>query len=199
MIKSEQQDVRKQISDLDQELMQKREKLTQLRLKLPSEEVKDHALKNWDGKSVKLSQLFGKHDELIVIHNMGASCAYCTLWADGFNGIVDHLNDRAAFVVVTPDAPSAQKKFAESRGWRFKMLSNEGSNFIQEMGFVKVEDGKNHWQPGFSTFHKDAAGKITRVAYDYFGPGDVYSSPWHLFALLKKGVNNWEPKYHYNK
>ena len=40
---------------------------------------------------------------------MGRGCSYCTLWADGFNGLRHHFEDRAAFVVVSPDTPEQQK------------------------------------------------------------------------------------------
>ena len=33
------------------------------------------------------------HDRLLMIHNMGEACRYCTLWADGFNGFLPHLED----------------------------------------------------------------------------------------------------------
>ena len=60
--------------------------------------------------------------DLIVIHNMGASCPYCTLWADGFNGIYDHLADRAAFVALQPrsavDAEGASPQ-AEAGAFRW--------------------------------------------------------------------------------
>ncbi len=66
--------------------------------------------------TVRLSELFGDKSDLFVIHNMGRGCPYCTMWADGFNGVLPHLEDRAAFVVSTPDAPDVQRGFAEARG-----------------------------------------------------------------------------------
>lgn len=30
-----------------------------------------------------------------MVNNMGWGCACCTLWAGGFNGVVDELTDRA--------------------------------------------------------------------------------------------------------
>ena len=38
-----------------------------------------------------LLDLFGDRDTLLAIHNMGQGCRYCTLWADGFNGLLPHL------------------------------------------------------------------------------------------------------------
>ena len=61
------------------------------------------------GGPVRLSSLFGGKTDLFVIHNMGRSCAYCTLWADGFNGVYPHLANRAAFVVSSPDSPEQQQ------------------------------------------------------------------------------------------
>jgi len=72
---------------------------------------------------------------------MGRSCPYCTMWADGFNGVLDHLEDRAAFALVSPDTPLAQRKFAGSRGWKFKMVLEQGDQFFQGHG-VRGRRGK---------------------------------------------------------
>jgi predicted dithiol-disulfide oxidoreductase (DUF899 family) len=95
---------------------------------------------------VRLSELFGDKADLFVIHNMGQSCPYCTLWADGFNGAYAHLSNRAAFVVSSPDTPEKQRKFAESRHWTFPMVSHEGTTFAEDMGYH--QDGS--WMPGVS-------------------------------------------------
>ena len=84
--------------------------------KTKPEQVQDYVLKDWNNKNVKLSSLFGKNQDLILVHNMGTRCPYCTMWADGFNGVIDHLQDRTSFVVVSPDSPEVQKEFASSRG-----------------------------------------------------------------------------------
>src|SRR4030065_2873826 len=97
--------------------------------------VKDYNLLDQQSRKVKFSSLFGKKENLILIHNMGKACTYCTMWADGFNGVVPHLENRAAFAVVSPDPPPVQKKFYNSRKWKFKMLSSKGSTFAKDMGF----------------------------------------------------------------
>jgi predicted dithiol-disulfide oxidoreductase (DUF899 family) len=160
---------------------------------LPALTVSDYTLHTPTGAPVGLLSLFGDRSELMVIHNMGRGCRYCTLWADGFNGIVAHLEDRVPFVVVTPDEPEIVKEFSESRGWRFKILSAHGTSFFNDMGFEK--NGRP--QPGISTFLKQADGTVLRTASDSFGPGDDYCAIWHLFDLLPKGVNDWEPEFKY--
>ena len=57
------------------------------------------------------------------------------MWADGFNGVYEHLASRAAFVVASPNPVETQKQFAASRGWRFPMVSYEGSPFAEDMGY----------------------------------------------------------------
>src|SRR5262249_37920202 len=90
-----------------------REKMRADQAAAEPEPVEDYAFTRADGESVRLSGLFGGKDTLIVIHNMGRSCPYCTLWADGFNGVYAHLSNRAAFVLSSPDKPDEQRQFAE--------------------------------------------------------------------------------------
>jgi len=184
--------VQTEIDRLERELTEGRERLAELKRKAPRETVQDYTLAGWNGP-VQLSELFAGKPDLIVVHNMGRGCRYCTLWADGFNGLYPHLADRAAFVICSPDAVEVQKEFASGRGWRFPMVSGKDSTFIQDMGF-RSEKG---WMPGVSTFHLEPTGGIVRVAHDQFGPFDPYCSVWHLFALLAEGVNEWEPQYGY--
>lgn len=181
-----------EIERLEENLLAEQERLAELKRRLPPRPVDDCTLAGWDGP-VRLSELFAGKRDLIVIHNMGRGCAYCTLWADGFNGFVPHLEDRAGLVVVSPDPPEVQRAFAGGRGWRFRMASGEGSTFIQDMGFR----GEKSWIPGVSTFWRDQAGAIYRVAKATFGPGDPFAGIWHLFALLKDGAGDWRPKYTY--
>lgn len=154
--------------------------------------VKDYELQNEAGK-VRLSALFGGKRDLIVVHNMGTGCAYCTLWADGYNGLYPHLADRAAFVVSSPDAPERQAAFAMERGWRFPMVSHAGTSFAADMGFA---DEDNRCLPGVSAFRNED-GSLVRVAASGSEPHDDFCALWHLFDLLSDGVAGWRPKFRY--
>mgnify|MGYP000928180311 CR=1 FL=1 len=98
------------------------------------ERVQDYAFDGADGP-VRLSTLFGAHDDLIVIHNMGVACPACTLWADGYNGLHQHVARRAAFAVASPDTPDVQRGFARARGWVFPMVSHARTSFATDMGY----------------------------------------------------------------
>ncbi|MGF1456960.1 MAG: DUF899 family protein [Alphaproteobacteria bacterium] len=156
-------------------------------------DVEDYPFTTTDGP-VRLSDLFGGKTDLFLIHNMGKGCTYCTLWADGFNGVYPHLADRARFVVSSPDSPAVQKAFAESRGWRFPMVSQEGTTFAADLGLGGEDE--NSVYPGVSVFQlKD--GKIRRVSATPFGPGDEFCPVWQFLDLLPEGANGWEPKMTY--
>ena len=176
-----------------EELTAAKAKILALKRAVAPLHVDDYQLKTPEGQEISLFSLFQGKDELIVIHNMGKGCRYCTLWADVFNGFVQHFENRVPFVVVTPDKPEIVKAFSESRGWKFKILSAQGTSFIKDMGFEKAGQA----QPGVSAFRKSQDGTVLRTASDHFGPGDDYCSVWPLFDLLPKGVNGWEPQYKY--
>ncbi len=183
------------IEDLSKELSDKSKKLAELKQALEPQDVDDAGFQTLDGGKTTLLELFGDKQDLILVHNMGASCPYCTLWADGLNGLRAYLSDRAAFVVSSPDAPAAMKSFREKRGWQFQMVSIAGTRFAHEQGFAEDKDGTTYWLPGVTTFRRTEAGKIQRIGQAAFGPGDSFCSVWPLFDMLHQGPGEWQPKY----
>ena len=191
--------VEARIEAIEKEIAENLIRLNALKKSLHGDRVDDYTLRGADGE-IRLSELFGEKDDLIVVHNMGRSCAYCTMWADGFNGVVDHLESRAGFVVVSPDEPEMQREFAASRGWSFRMLSDSGSTFTEHMGFRTLgDDGRTWVSPGYTTFRRQPDGSIVRIGNDMFGPGARYSSPWHMFDMLAESGVSWHPKLDYGK
>lgn len=183
-----------EIVRLEAELLATKQRLAALRQQAPREPFPDYCFTAWDGGEVRLSELFGDRDDLILVHNMGAACAYCTMWADGFVGLLPHLEDRAAFVVVSPDPVEEQRRFAQERGWSFRMVSAHGSPFTRDAGYY-LDDGG--FMPGVSTFRRGEDGAIYRVTHREFGPGDDFCPTWHFFDLLEGGQKGWEPEHSY--
>lgn len=183
-----------ELLELSDNLMKLRTRAAELRRQIGPVEVQDYELTGTSGEKVWLSQMFGTKSELILIHNMGRSCRYCTLWADGFVGFTKHLESKAAFCLTSPDEPEVLRRFAMERGWTFKTYSTIGTSFKRDMGF---EDEKGDVMPGVSIFKKTDDGKIIHVTKDFFGPVDDYCAIWHLFNLLPSGSDDWEPQYHY--
>lgn len=164
-----------------------RQDMRALQAAIEPQPVADCVLDGWEGP-VRLAALFGDKDTLFAIHNMGRRCDYCSLWADSFNGVHRQIATRAAFVVISPDAPAAQKRLAAERGWTFPMASYGTSGFGEAMGYAR--DGG--WYPGVSVLRKRPEG-IVRVSDAAFGPGDDFAGIWHLFDLIPEGAAGWEP------
>lgn len=180
------------IAEYRRQIASIRQQMREVQAAVEPDEVKDYEFQTPQG-TVRLSQLFGHHEQLILIHNMGRSCPSCTLWADGYNGIHPHVASRVGFVVTSPDPPEVQRDFAASRGWRFPMVSHAGSEFASDMGFRGAKGG---WLPGVSVFQRHGA-KIVRVSEARFSPGDDFCTLWHLFDLLPGGAADFRPRYQY--
>lgn len=180
-----------EISRIEKQLFELTTELNELRKKNPGKEVPNYTFRTLDG-DVTLLELFGGHDQLLVIHNMGQGCRYCTLWADGFNGFLPHLESAMAVVLVSKDSPEVQRTYANSRNWRFRLASHGGGDYIQEQ---TVSEGDNN-TPGAVVYEKDGD-RLTRKNGAVFGPGDLYCSIWNLFGLAGLGVSDWTPQYRY--
>jgi predicted dithiol-disulfide oxidoreductase (DUF899 family) len=183
-----------QLAHLRGEITALRDRMRVLQESVEPEAVEDYRFATIDGP-VRLSALFGDKPHLFVIHNMGRSCPNCTLWADGFNGVLQHLEDRAGFVVASPDDPETQREFAAARGWHFRLVSHRGSSFAADMGYRSADGG---WLPGVSVFRRDGEA-IVRVSDTGLCPGDDFCAVWHLFDLLPEGRGGWHPKFHYRE
>lgn len=177
------------------------QKLTaELKGLLKSETVVDvsgYKFSSGDG-DVSFDDLFGDKDDLMIVHNMGKSCVYCTTYADGVNGILHHLENRCSVALLSPDSVSTQKDFAFSRGWKFRMISSHehGEAFNTEMGFYQTEgEMAGHW-PGFSAFRRDGD-TVIRTGHSYFDPGDEYCVLFPMMEFLRGGQGDWQPQFQY--
>lgn len=182
-----------EIEALEREIMEKTQQLTALRQAEPGVEVEDYVFQTQDGDT-RLSSLFGDHERLLMIHNMGQGCRYCTLWADGVNGVVPHLEDAMALALISKDTPETQRRIALDRGWTFRMVSHGGGRYMAE----QCSSGEHANYPGAAVYHRKG-NKILRYSRTAFGPGDLYSSMWHFLGLAGLGMSDWTPQYHYWK
>ena len=180
-----------EIRDIEQKIHTLMERLAKLQQSNRGNEVINYSFSTIEGE-INLLDLFGEKDKLLLIHNMGQGCRYCTLWADGFNGFLPHLESTISVVLVSKDAPQLQRKFAHSRGWRFRLASHGGGEYIQEQSVMK--DSNN--MPGAVVYEHDGD-KIYRKNDCIFGPGDIYCSMWSLLGLAGMDSNTWTPQFSY--
>lgn len=85
--------------------------------------------------TVALADLFQGRSQLLVYHFMfgpdyEAGCASCSAIADGFNGIVAHLENHDVKFSAVSRAPLARlQAFKRRMGWTFPWASSLGANF----------------------------------------------------------------------
>lgn len=182
-----------EIAALEAQVFELTAKLNDLRQAEPGEPVDNYTFATQSGET-SLLEMFGAHDTLLVIHNMGQGCRFCTLWADGFNGFLPHLESTMAVVLVSKDAPELQRQFANNRGWRFRLASHGGGAYITEQ---TVQAGAEN-MPGAVVYVREGD-VIKRKNACAFGPGDLYCSAWNLLALAGLSEAQWTPQYAYWK
>lgn len=180
-----------EISQLEQKIAQLTRELNVLRKARSPDEVTNYSFTTLNGET-RLLDLFGDKDKLLMIHNMGQGCRYCTLWADGFNGLLTHIESVMATVLVSKDSPDTQRNFANSRDWRFRLASHGGGDYIREQSVIEGADN----MPGAVIYQRDG-GKVYRKNSCVFGPGDLYCSMWSLLGLAGLGEEDWTPQYAY--
>ncbi len=182
-----------QITELEDQIREMKKELSALRKKVKPVEIENYFLTDLNGNQVSLQSLFQEKEELLLIFNMGKSCRWCTLWADGFNGLTSHLQNRVSFALISPDNYKEAKEFATSRDWKFNILIDADSPFRETIG-LKSENGIT---PAAATFSMDDSGKIYLRTISEFGPGDNFCVMYDLLDLLPKGYNNWAPHFSY--
>ncbi len=185
MSEDEKQNLESELQDIYKESEKLRKKRIELLSKLGEKDIDiEYNFIMKDGSKKTLTDLFGGQKYLFTIHNMGKRCSYCTMWADGFNDTYKYIQEKAAFVLISPDNNETQKEFADSRGWKFDTATPDNNDFIKDMGYTSEKDGKIYYQPGMSVFEKTDDGSIKRVSKEWFGPTDYFCNVWHFYDLL---------------
>ncbi len=155
-----------------------------------------------------MGQLFENRGQLIVYHFMFApdwdeGCPHCSFWADNFNGLDAHLNQRDATLVAVSRAPLAKiQPFKQRMGWRFKWVSSFGTDFNYDFNASftpqQLEAGTafynySHASPGgedregVSIFARDASGAIFHTYSAYARGIDMLNTAYHYLDLVPKG------------
>lgn len=180
-----------QIQALEEQIFKLGSELRELQQAYLGDEVPDYRFKTLNGE-LSLSELFAGQDKLLAIHNMGQGCRYCTLWADGINAFLPHLEAAMGVVLLSKDDPATQRRFANSRGWRFTLASHGGGDYPREQSTSPEYDN----MPGAVTYEM-RDGKIYRKNSTSFGPGDQYCAFWDLLGMAGLGEAEFTPQFNY--
>jgi len=185
-----------------------RDELSRERRALPWEAVdKEYLFEGPDGKQT-LPQLFDGRSQLVVYHFMfgpdwQAGCPHCSRWADSFNGIIVHLNQRDVTMIAVSRAPYPKlAAYRKRMGWSFKWVSSFGTdfNFDYHVSFTPEETEKKRAfynftlqdpdveeREGVSVFHRDAKRRVFHTYSTYARGIDMLSADYQYLDLVPKG------------
>ena len=199
------------------ELKERRERVAELRRRLPldtplqtdwvlREGPRDLAAGDEPIRELRLSELVGSERPLVLVHFMfgGAQthpCPMCTMWADGYDGVLPHLEQHLDFAVVVAGEVARMRAHARTRGWRnVRLLSCQGSTMKRDLA-METPDGAQ--RAGVSVF----ARRDGEVRHFYTGSAiladghyrgmDLLSPVWNFFDLLPEGRPDWMPSLDY--
>ena len=164
----------------------------------------------FDGPNGKqtLSELFDGRSQLIVYHfmydpNWAVGCPSCSFWADNFNDIIVHLNQRDVTLIAISKAPYSKiAAYKKRMGWDFKWVSSYDTdfNFDYHVSFTQEELAKKKAfynfisqnprtseREGISIFYKDLSDKIFYTYSAYARGIDILNNTYNYLDLVPKG------------
>jgi predicted dithiol-disulfide oxidoreductase (DUF899 family) len=182
------------------DLMQRRERVAELRRQLPpGETVQDYSFQEGPidlnrgdspARNVSLSELFsGPGRSLVVYHFMygkkqTSPCPMCTMWIDGYNGVAQHLAQNVDFVIAAAADLPALRQHARNRGWHNLRLLSCGTNTFKYD--LRSEDAEGNQDSTMSVFTRDRDGAIRHF----------YSThPWMDADVKQRGIDLLTPVY----
>lgn len=172
-------DARNALLDAEMELRRRTEAVAEMRRALPpgGELPHDYEFErigaHFRPEKVKLSQLFGEHDTLLLYSFMfgperDSPCPGCTHLLDCVEGAARHVPQRAALYVAAASPIARLAAWAHERGWRhLELLSTAGNAYSahyygntaaltpamrKARGY---KDGENWDEPMLNVFRKD--------------------------------------------
>jgi predicted dithiol-disulfide oxidoreductase (DUF899 family) len=138
--------VRLDLLKAEKELTRRSDELARRRMELPWVRIDREYRFETDAGTASLADLFKGRSQLLVYHFMfgpdyGAGCPSCSSIADGFNGIVSHLeNHDVAFSAVSRAPLAKLQAFKKRMGWSFPWASSSDSAFNFEFNVSYTEE-----------------------------------------------------------
>jgi predicted dithiol-disulfide oxidoreductase (DUF899 family) len=175
---------------------------------MPWEKLDKEYLFDTESGSQGLSGLFNGKSQLIVYHFMFGpdweeGCPSCSFWADNYDKIVIHLNQRDISLVAISRSPLKKLLAYKKRmDWTVDWVSSLESDFNQDyqVSFTKeqLDQGEIYYNyhmtsfpsteaPGLSVFYKDENDDIYHTYSCYARGLDMLNNAYHLMDLTPKG------------
>jgi predicted dithiol-disulfide oxidoreductase (DUF899 family) len=130
----------------EKELTRRGDELARQRQELPWVRVDKAYRFEADEGSASLADLFRGRSQLLVYHLMfgpeyNAACPSCSAIADGFNGVVVHLENHDVAMSAVSRAPLHKlQAFKRRMAWTFPWASSDGSDFNYDFNVSLTEE-----------------------------------------------------------
>ena len=177
-------------------------------------------------EKVRMSQLFGRHDTLLLYSFMYGPdrklpCPGCTHLLDGIDGAARHVHRRAAFYVVAKSPIARLADWAHQRRWNhLKLISTAGNSYDADYfgdtskfpagmrSQHKVPDGQDWDETIFNVFRM--SGKTithfwgSEMSFtppppnQHHRSGDLANPLWGLLDMTPEGRGDFFPKVNYD-
>ncbi len=166
-------------------------------------------------EKVRMSELFGPHDTLILYSFMygpdrDEPCPGCTHLLDGIDGAARHLTQRAAFHVVAKSPIARLAAWAHARGWEHMSLISTAGNSYDADYFGETSKFSKGSAPSTrcrtartgtrrsSTCSENATEKSVTSGGRRYRAGDLADPLWNLLDMTTEGRGGeWFPKVEY--
>jgi predicted dithiol-disulfide oxidoreductase (DUF899 family) len=201
------------------EEMRQRERVAALRRKLPQgaaiedyvfyEGPADLSLGDEPVRSVRLSELFTSPDRALAIYHLmygkaqTSPCPMCTMWIDGYNGVVRHVEQNLDFAIAAAADPAPLRAHARTRGWsNLRLLSCGENTFKYDLA---SEDAEGNQDSTLSVFTRDPNGQLRHfytchphMADDINQRGiDLLTPVYNTLDLTPGGRGDWYAELSY--
>ena len=184
----------------EKEFTRLRDQLSRERRELPWERVEKPYVFQTDKGRESLADLFEGRSQLIVYHfmydpNWDIGCKSCSFWADNFNGVIAHLNQRDVSMVAVSRAPLAKLQAqARSLGWTFKWVSSADTdfNFDYHVSFTPADFARDVVYYNYAT-QKPTRTELPGVSAFLRDEGQIF----HTYSAYSRGIDILNTAYHY--
>jgi predicted dithiol-disulfide oxidoreductase (DUF899 family) len=145
---------------------------------------------------VRLSELFAPGKDSLLIYSFmfprdphddrpgprEGACPSCVALLDQLDGVVEHLEQHANFVVVAKSPLPPVLEVAKERGWRrLRLVSSHGTSFNRDY-HAETADGDQ--RPMLNVFHRDSdAIRHFWGSELFYAPTDPGQDPRHVGPL----------------
>jgi predicted dithiol-disulfide oxidoreductase (DUF899 family) len=160
----------------EKEHTRRSDELARRRQELPWVRVdKDYELETDEG-TVRLADLFRGRSQLLVYHFMfgpdyKAGCPSCSSIADGFNGVIVHLeNHDVAFAAVSRAPLAKLQAYKQRMGWTFPWASSSGSDFNLDFNVQITEQQQREGGVEYN-YRREAQWTVEALAGEAGGEG----------------------------